>query len=169
MRSVEPAWTGGGNRVRVRRVPALSGKAQLLAEGVIGPEDLDDEELVTGRFRMENGALGPRPKAIPREMHQELMRRLLERGSHLWQQAYLDAIRAVTEIATDMNNAPEIRLKAATYIIGKLEPDKIRVEISAEDPVEALFRAILNDPGGLQDDPEVVRGDVVANDAERSA
>lgn len=120
-----------------------------LQDGVIRVEDLTDEELTTGRFLTPTGQLGQRAKFIPREVHQELLRRLLNRGADLWREGYLTAIRVHLEIMGDVNMDPSVRLKAAQYVISKLEPEKLKVEISVEDPVETLFRAILNDPNGL--------------------
>lgn len=134
-------------RVRVQ------GRMAQFMKGELTVEDLDDEELARGQFRDEHGRFSGRPnKLIPREVQQEMIRRLLARGDELWRSGYNIAIKVHLEIAADPNNTPADRMKAAQYLIERVAgktPD--RIHIAAEDPVETLFRQILSDPNGLRD------------------
>ena len=144
-----PGGRGSHKQEKVR----ISGRMAQFMAGDISIEDLDDEELARGQFRDANGQFSGRPnKLIPREVQQEMIRRLLARGDELWRQGYNIAIKVHLEIAADPNNSPADRLKAAQYLIERVAgktPD--RIHIAAEDPVETLFRSILQDPEGLKE------------------
>lgn len=131
----------------------VQGRMAAFMKGDLTVEDLDDEELARGQFRDANGNFGGRPnKLIPREVQQEMIKRLLARGDELWRSGYNIAIKVHLEIAADPNNSPADRMKAAQYLIERVAgktPD--RIHIAAEDPVESLFRSILNDPEGLRE------------------
>ena len=137
-----------------RKNVVIYGRMAKFLSGELTVDDLDDEELARGQFRNEQGTFnGGKPsKIIPREIHQEFIRRLLSRGDEIWREGYNIAIRVHMEICADPNQSPADRLKAAQYIIERVAgktPD--RLLIAAEDPVEALFKQILNDPDGLQE------------------
>lgn len=138
---------------RAQQEVRVSGRMAQFLAGEISVEDLDDDELARGQFRDANGGFSGRPnKMIPREVQQEMIRRLLSRGDELWRNGYNIAIKVHLEIAADPNNAPGDRLKAAQYLIERVAgktPD--RIHIAAEDPVETLFRQILADPEGLNE------------------
>ena len=128
----------------------VSGRMAQLLNGEISVADLDDEELARGRCRDMNGGFSGRtPRIVPREMQQEMVRRLLQRGEEMFRESYIDALRVLREIMTDPNNSASDRLKALNMVVertaGKV-PD--RIHLAAEDPVETLFRKILSDPDG---------------------
>lgn len=141
----------GGRGSHKQTKQRVSGRMAQLLAGELSVEDLDEEELARGQFRDEHGQFRGRPnKLIPRELQQEMIRRLLQHGDEIWRQGYNIAIRVHLEICSDPNNSPADRLKAAQYLIERVAgktPD--RIHIAAEDPVESLFRQILNDPKGL--------------------
>lgn len=130
----------------------LRGRYAEFLSGKITVEDLDDEELAQGRLRSADGTFrGRPPTVIPAEMVQAMRREWLKRANNNLAEALLGkGIGTLVELASD---SPDdgVRLRAAMAIIertmGKV-PDKI--EVAAEDPVETLFRKILNDPFGLQ-------------------
>lgn len=130
----------------------LRGRYAEFLSGKITVEDLDDEELAQGRLRSSDGTFrGRPPTVIPAEMVQAMRREWLKRAQNTLAEALLDVgIRGMIELAKDPLVDPAVRLRAQQVIIertmGKV-PDKI--EIAAEDPVETLFRKILNDPFGL--------------------
>jgi hypothetical protein len=136
----------------------VSRREQLL-NGVITVQDLDDEELARGQCRDADGSFTSRPgKKMPREIHQEMIRRLLSRGDEIWRRGYNVAIRVHLEIAADPNNSPGDRMRAAQYLIERVAgktPE--RIQLAAEDPVETLFRRILADPDGLLEPAAPVR------------
>lgn len=129
----------------------LRGRYAEFLSGKITVEDLDDDELANGRLKCRDGTFRGRPPAvIPTTMVQAMRREWLSRADAKLREALMDrGIGTLTDLA---KNSPDdgVRLRAAQAIIdrtmGKVA-DKI--EIKAEDPVETLFAAILNDPMGL--------------------
>lgn len=130
----------------------LRGRYVDLLEGRLSVEDLDDEELAQGRLRAVDGTFrGRPPMVIPTELVQAMKRAWLGRAEQRLRSALLESgIQTLVDLANDLNIDPAVRLRAAEKIIertmGKV-PD--RVTLAAEDPVESLFRNILNDPFGL--------------------
>lgn len=129
----------------------------MLISGELKVTDLDDEELSRGRLRDKGGGFRGRPSLVmPTEMVQAMRREWLNRANARLREALLEkGIGTLVMLADDARIDPAVRLKAANMIIertmGKV-PDK--VEIVAEDPIEALFRGILNDPRGLAPAPQ---------------
>lgn len=133
------------------RYVRVTGRAALFLSGKITVEDLDDEELAHGRFRASDGTFRGRPPTVlPQEMVQAMRREWLKRANARLAEALLDhGIGTLVELAKECPD-PGVRLRAATAIMERMMgkvPDK--VEVAAEDPVETLFRQILNDPFGL--------------------
>jgi hypothetical protein len=129
----------------------LRGRYAQFLSGEITVEDLDDDELAQGRLKSVDGTFrGRPPTVIPAEMVQAMRREWLKRAQNTLAEALMGkGIGTLVELAeSSLDDA--VRLRAAQMIIdrtmGKV-PDKI--EIAAEDPVETLFRKILNDPFGL--------------------
>lgn len=131
----------------------LRGRYAEFLNGKITVEDLDDEELAAGRLKAKDGTFrGRPPMVIPNELVQAMKREWLGRAQEKLQKALLEhGIGTMVELAKDPLVDPAVRLRASQMIVertmGKV-PDKI--EVAAEDPVEALFRNILRDPKGLQ-------------------
>lgn len=130
----------------------LRGRYALFLNGKITVEDLDDDELAQGRLKAMDGTFrGRPPRVIPTEMVQAMRREWMSRAEAKLRDALMDkGIGTLVALAGDDNIDAGVRLRAAERIIertmGKV-PDK--VEIRAEDPIETLFRGILNDPFGL--------------------
>lgn len=130
----------------------VTGRYAQFLNGLITVEDLDDEELAQGRLKASDGSFrGRPPTVIPAEMVQAMRREWMSRAQAKLREALMEVgLGGMIEIAKDKTVDPSVRLRAQMAIIervmGKV-PDKI--EIAAEDPVEALFNRILNDPFGL--------------------
>lgn len=130
----------------------VTGRYALLINGILKVEDLDDDELARGQLKDKNGQFkGRPPKMIPQELVQAMRREWLGRAESKLREALMDhGLGTLVELAKNKNVDESVRLRAAQTIIdrtmGKV-PDKI--ELRAEDPVEALFRSILADPRGL--------------------
>lgn len=130
----------------------LRGRYAQLVSGKIKVEDLDDEELARGQLRSADGSWrGRPPKLIPAELVAAMRREWLSRAEEKLRSALMEhGIGTLVELAKDKAVDPNVRLRASEKIIertmGKV-PD--RVHVAADDPVEALFRSILNDPEGL--------------------
>lgn len=131
----------------------VTGRYAMLIQGIISVEDLDDEELAQGRLRASDGTFRGRPPTIlPTELVQAMKREWMSRAQNKLKDALMEkGIGTLVELAgSSVDDA--VRLRAANIIIERLMgkvPDKI--EVAAEDPVETLFRKILNDPEGLAD------------------
>jgi hypothetical protein len=131
----------------------LRGRYAQFLNGTITVEDLDDEEVAQGRLRSADGTFrGRPPTVIPAELVQAMKREWLSRANARLSEALLEkGIGTLTDLAGDPLVDPAVRLRAADLLMnrtmGKV-PDKI--EVAAEDPVETLFRKILNDPFGLE-------------------
>lgn len=132
----------------------LRGRYAQLVAGTLSVEDLDDDELAKGQLKASDGTFrGRPPTVVPVELVQAMRREWLARAEARLREALLDkGIGTLTELAGNKTIDPAVRLRAADKLIertmGKV-PD--RVHIAADDPVEALFRNILNDPHGLMD------------------
>lgn len=137
-------------KVQIARARLLPPKWRDIMLGVLDPAELDDEEIFSTRLRQSNGVLGPKPPLVPQQFIDEQNKRMLSWASQHVRDNLQAVLRTVTEIATDPNQAAADRLKAAFWIaeryLGKV-PDKVM--LTTEDPVEALFRNILNNPDGL--------------------
>lgn len=108
-------------------------------------EQLSDEELVRGHLADKNGGFsGKPPEWVPREFHRACVRELLRRGQQLWRENYLQAIEVLTKIANDARVKPSDRLKAAQYVIERIE-GKIpeRIEVNLDAPWEGLIVDIV--------------------------
>jgi hypothetical protein len=96
---------------------------------------LSVEELVRGEFKNVNGNFGGRPPQwVPRAFHRACLTELMARGKRLWQENYLHAIEAMTQIARGEGAGelatPGERIKAAQFVIERLEgkvPERIVV------------------------------------------
>lgn len=146
----------------------LRGRYARFMAGEIKVEDLDDEEVARGQLRNEAGTFAGRPPTVvPAELVQAMRREWLSRAEDKLRNALLEkGIGTLTELAGSDRVDPAVRLRAATALIervmGKV-PDKI--QLAAEDPVEALFRNILSDPEGLRD-PHPVPHELSAEERE---
>jgi hypothetical protein len=106
---------------------------------------LTPEELARGQLMDSRGSFSGRPPAfVPRAFHDACIRELLNRGQVLYKENYVQAINTMTAIATDERFQAKDRIKAAQFVIERLEgkvPD--RLEISAADPWQAVIADIV--------------------------
>lgn len=139
-------------------------------------QQLSVEELVRGKFRDKNGKMqGRSPKWVPREFHRACLQELMRRGRHMWQENYLAAIQAMTNIATGQGEigqmaTPAERLKAAQFVVERMEgkvPERLVITedkpwqtvldgIVAEVPAEAIERGRI-----ALEAAQVVEGELV--------
>lgn len=140
----------GGGRALVR---VGEGTTDIL----IGREDLtewDDEELRRGRKRDKNGGWqGRDPVIVAKAVHDELVRRTLEKANRLLTENLEAALELLVDIMKDETVDAKERLKAIQMItdraMGK-EPQK--VEIKGEAKWEAaIAHSIVSMPAELVD------------------
>lgn len=106
---------------------------------------LSPEELARGQLKDVNGNFTGRPPTfVPRQFFDASIRELLNRGKILYKENYIACIKAMTQIAQSPGVKEGDRIKAATFVIERLEgkvPDKL--EISAADPWQTIISGIV--------------------------
>jgi hypothetical protein len=112
---------------------------------------LTPEELARGQLKAKNGHfVGAPPKWVPSEFHKACIRELINRGKRLYQENYIEAIQAMTTLATDPRVEPRDRMRAAQFVIERIEgkvPD--RLEVGVSEPWQELLTGIVADvPAG---------------------
>jgi len=99
-------------------------------------------ELARGQIMDKNGRFTGRPPSmVPRAFFDACIRELLNRGSTLYKENYVDCIKAMTEIATTDGAKAADRIKAAQFVIERLEgkvPDRLEVH-AVDDPWQGLI------------------------------
>jgi hypothetical protein len=106
---------------------------------------LTPEELARGQLMDKDGRfMGRPPTFVPRAFHDACVRELLSRGRILYKENYVKAIQAMTEIAASKSAKESDRIKAAQFVIERLEgkvPE--RLEIAAADPWQQIITGII--------------------------
>lgn len=136
----------------------VTGRMKQLISGEITVDDLDDEELMSGQFRDKSGNLNGRSKVVPKAMHQEMQRRLLQRGHEKIRSDFFDAIDVVGSIMRDDQNDPAVRLRAANTIIERTAgktPEKVEMSVEVKKYEEVAVSIMREIP------PEVEEAEIV--------
>jgi hypothetical protein len=106
---------------------------------------MDDEELARGQFKDHGGKFrGRPPRVVPKDIHDKMVRELLQRGQRMFQESYLNAISVMENIALDPRAEHKDRIKAAQYIIERLAgkvPE--RVVFESADPWQQIIDDII--------------------------
>jgi len=133
-----------------RRIALMPRPWQAIAKGERDLSELTDEEVFKGQLLDAQGRFGPRPQFYPQNFIDEQIRRSLDRANDEIRSGARDAIKVLKDIMNNDRAAHSDRLKAAMFFTDRFLGKEIsRVLITAEDPVETLFRNILEDPDGL--------------------
>jgi hypothetical protein len=112
---------------------------------------LSPEELARGMLMDKNGSFTGRPPAlVPRVFHDACIRELLARGKVLYKTNYIKAIEAMTDIASSKSAKESDRIKAATFVIERLEgkvPDKLEIGVVApwQDIIQGIVAEVEED------------------------
>lgn len=110
---------------------------------------LSPEELARGQVKDKNGNFsGQPPQWVPRAFHRACISELMKRGAELWRANYIDAIKAMTDIARNASGqaTPGEVIKAAQFVIERLEgkmPE--RLIVAEEQPWMAALDGIVAD------------------------
>lgn len=135
-----------GGKYRGRTV---NERAAAFIRGEITVRDLDDQELQRGRFRSSDGRFrGGRPSYIPHEYHDEIVRRLLERGQERLREGYIDAVEVIVGIAIDSTVDAAVRLRAANIVqerVAGKTPDRVEMSVEVR-PWERVLKGIIKTP-----------------------
>lgn len=121
---------------------------RMAEEGITMEEfisQLSPEELARGRLRNDDGTFRGAPaRWVPAEFHKECIRELMRRGKELYQENYIQAIQAMTTIATTPSIEVNSRIKAAQFVIERIEgkvPE--RLEVGVSEPWQELLSGIV--------------------------
>jgi hypothetical protein len=127
-------------------------------------QSLSPTELARGTLADKNGNFAGRPpKFVPRQFLNACTRELLRRGGEMYRESYTVAIEAMTSIAGDRTAKASERIKAAQFVIERIEgkiPD--RVVVSAEDPWQVALDGIVAE---VAEDEAIARAHTAAYDA----
>lgn len=133
-----------------RRIALMPAAWRDIADGTRDLSELSDEEVFSGKLRTASGAMGPRPAFYPQNFIDEQIRRSLDWASDEIRSGMREAIGVLRSIMNNENAAHADRMRAAMFFTDRFLGKEVqRVLVTAEDPVESLFRAILADPMGL--------------------
>ena len=143
-----------GKRVQKRRSKVRMGEKwtrildEIEASGITMEDfckTLTPEELARGQLRNDDGSFRGAPtKWVPSEFHRACIRELMTRGKVLYQENYIAAIAAMTTIATDERVEPGQRIRAAQFVIERIEgkvPE--RLEVGVSEPWQELLVGIV--------------------------
>lgn len=152
-----PGRPRGANAIEVR----ISGRYKQLIDGTLPVEELDDEELARCQLKDKNGRFtGKPPTFLPRALVLRMQREFFKRGDDLFAKSYVEAVKTMTNIMTDVNVDESVRLKAAQYVVERVRgktPE--HVVVSAEDaPWQKILTKIIVDSGAVG---EIVDAEIV--------
>lgn len=115
---------------------------EMLVNGVIGVEDLDDEELMRGMCRRPNGSFPERAGGvIPRHIYDKMVSRLFDRAQEMFRQNLFTAVDCLGEIVKGSAYEPADRLRAADMIINRVlgkAAEKVDVTVGTK-PYEQII------------------------------
>lgn len=161
-RGREPARpkSGGKNRTRIRLSET---NTKILETGDLS--DWDDEELIRGQRKDRNGRwTGRPPKMVPKLLHDELVRRTLERAQELMRSNLEAAVTVLTELALNPEVQPKDRLKAIEIVMDRVmgkAPERIELSATVKPWEQALAGGIVRD---LELEEGVVDAEIVEED-----
>lgn len=126
----------------------VSPRLKALQEKTLSVADLDEEELIRGQVRDSDGKFrrGPERK-IPRELHDELMRRILETGTDTLKKNYLSALGTIVDLMEDTNVDDGLRAKLAIYVVERFAgktPDVVQATVEVK-PWERIMHGIIRE------------------------
>lgn len=141
-------------RVQKRRTKIRMGEKwtkvldQMEADGTTMEDfvkTLTPEELARGQLKNDDGSFRGAPtKWVPSEFHRACVRELMTRGKVLYQSNYIEAIQAMTTIATTPSVDVGSRIRAAQFVIERIEgkvPE--RLEVGVSEPWQELLTGIV--------------------------
>lgn len=137
---------------RRRRTSRASDRMQMLIDGEIKIEDLDDEELRRGQLRSKDGDFrGRPPQLIPRTFHEAIVRELIERGNAKLRDNLEASLSVITQMAMNPKTPARERLAAAQYVVertmGKI-PEKQIVQAQVAKWEAQMEDVVFDIPDG---------------------
>lgn len=119
-----------------------------LIDGDLTVAELDDEEVAYGITKCDDGKFSAKAayhsKKLPKKIQDEMQRELFARATRLLRGNVLASIEAIVEIATSPGSEDRDRMKAAQYIIERIQgktPDV--VQVTQEKPWEHVLAHVV--------------------------
>jgi hypothetical protein len=107
--------------------------------------NLTSAELARGQLMDVNGSFtGRPPQFVPRAFFNACQKELLRQGAQMWKENYVDAIQAMTDIAKDKTAKEGDRIKAATFVIERLEGKvPMQIAVTVDDPWQIALEGMI--------------------------
>ncbi len=132
------------------KLKLLSPFWQRVAYGQVDLNEFTDEEILTGKLRMEDGRRLPKPKVYPQIFLDEQERRGMRVAQRKISKGARKSLDVYYSILTDKTASNADRMKAAQFFSDKkYGRDPLPVKVQAVDDIEELFRGIAEHPEGL--------------------
>lgn len=136
-----------------RKSVYVSERMQMILDGTLKIEELDDEEIFKGKIRSADGSFkGRGAEMIPRKFYDAATQELMKR----WQQKVNTNLEPMMKVLQELANNPRVaadaRYKSAVYLIeraaGKVpEKTEMKLEVAAwEENIEGLLYDSPDDP-----------------------
>lgn len=120
-----------------------------------------EEELIRGTRKDRNGKwVGRPPKVVPKALHDELVRRKMDKAFTLLRENIVAPTEVLVELATDSEVESGVRLKAATTILDRVlgkAPETLKLHVAQEPPWAVALRSAL----AVHEMGEIVGSDIV--------
>lgn len=126
-----------------QRVTTMS-RQELLENGYLAVQDMDDEELRVGRCRNSKGHIvsaGARTKMLPRDLYDAMVAEHLQRTQEKLRGQMDVALGTMIDVMTDDTVEPDVRLKASQYLYERVAgktPERVSVSVRQEPWEEVI-------------------------------
>lgn len=147
---VEPERPFFHRQMAAERAMAEAGSATRQAmfnAGLIGVEDLDDEELRYGRCRDHNGAIpknSNKTEMLPRDLYDAMVAEHEKRTDEKLRQQLDTALETMVNIMEDDTVEPRDRFEAAKYLFERVKgktPERVQVNVTKQ-PWEEVYAGV---------------------------
>lgn len=138
-----------------RMMKRLGPMWQRIAKGEVDLSEYTDEEILSARIRMEDGRLAPKPAHLPERFVDEQVKRGFKVAQRKIREGADRSLDVYFDILKDKKASNADRMKAAQFFTDRqFGKEPIPVKVSGGDPVESLFKSILEDPNALLEDED---------------
>lgn len=123
-------------------------RQQLFNNGIIGVEDLDDEELRAGRCRESNGRIPKQENktaTMPRDIYDAMIEEHERRTDQKLREQLDTALDTMVEIMSDDTVEPRDRFQAAQYLFERVKgktPERVHIATGDKAPWEEVFDGV---------------------------
>ena len=139
-----PFFRERAKQAEYQRQAAMMSRQDMFLHGVIGVEDLDDEELRLGRCRDAHGRImrpSNKTEMVPRDLYEAMVAEHAKRFDEKLRQELDDALDTMAEIMKDPTVEPKDRADAAKWFVDRVRGkavDRVAVTVQKQ-PWEELL------------------------------